>query len=297
MAFVKIKVNNQTIMDLTEADITADILATGITAHNSSGEVIVGTMSIGAHTNENSIIQRNIVGSYENSRITRLGTGSLEKCMAMTSVSLPSITRIDERGLGECYKLASASTSAVTYLNTKAFSRCIELPNVDLPLATHYYYTSSQFETCSKLAGIVLPKWQEGTTTYMFRDCKALAYVDIKGVKGSSQGGYMERFNAECFAGCSVLSLIIIRTWDETNNKIPALNNVSAFNNTPFASGGAGGTIYIPKSLYDHLDDGTNLDMKAATNWSTLNSYGTITWAQIENSYYETHYADGTLIS
>ena len=75
-----------------------------------------------------------------------------------------------------------------------------------------------------------------------------------------------------------------------------SLYNLAAFTGTPFASGGTGGTIYIPKSLYDHLDDGTSSDYKAATNWSTIDGYGTITWAKIEGTYYETHYADGTLI-
>ena len=74
---------------------------------------------------------------------------------------------------------------------------------------------------------------------------------------------------------------------------VVSLAHVNAFNQTPFASGGAGGTIYIPKALYDHLDDGTSLDYKAATNWSTLNGYGTITWAQIEGSAYENTYLDG----
>lgn len=77
---------------------------------------------------------------------------------------------------------------------------------------------------------------------------------------------------------------------------VVALGGVACFNNTPFKSGGTGGTIYIPKSLYDHLGDGTANDYKAATNWSTVDGYGTITWAKIEGSIYETQYADGTLI-
>lgn len=69
---------------------------------------------------------------------------------------------------------------------------------------------------------------------------------------------------------------------------ICTMSGVAAMNDTKFESGGAGGTIYIPKSLYDHLGDGTALDYKSATNWSTLDGYGTITWAQIEGSEYET---------
>lgn len=77
---------------------------------------------------------------------------------------------------------------------------------------------------------------------------------------------------------------------------IVAAKSVNIFNNPPaFKNGGTGGTIYIPKVMYDHLGDGSSLDYKAATNWSTFDSYGTITWAPIEGSWYETHYADGTL--
>ena len=54
-----------------------------------------------------------------------------------------------------------------------------------------------------------------------------------------------------------------------------------------YGQNGIGGTIYIPKTLYDHLGDGSALDYKSATNWSTYDSYGTITWAQIEGSEYE----------
>lgn len=94
------------------------------------------------------------------------------------------------------------------------------------------------------------------------------------------------------FLNDTVLATIILRY----TTVIP-LKTLTPFNNTPFASGGAGGTIYIPKVLYDHLGDGTALDYKAATNWSTYDGYGTITWAQIEGSQYENYYADGTPIT
>lgn len=53
-------------------------------------------------------------------------------------------------------------------------------------------------------------------------------------------------------------------------------------------------TIYIPKTLYDHLGDGSSSDYKAATNWTT--KAAVVQWAQIEGSIYETKYADGTTI-
>ena len=56
----------------------------------------------------------------------------------------------------------------------------------------------------------------------------------------------------------------------------------------------ADSTVYIPKVFYDHLGDGTADDYKNATNWT--GKANTVTWAQIEGSYYETHYGDGTEI-
>ena len=75
------------------------------------------------------------------------------------------------------------------------------------------------------------------------------------------------------------------------------LANANFITGTPFKSGGTGGTIYIPKVLYDELGTGSAKDFKAATNWSTIDGYGTITWAQIEGSQYDGYYADGSPIT
>lgn len=156
---------------------------------------------------------------------------------------------------------------------------------------------------CSNLIDIFIPKAELSTkslasnnnlqiavigsfgngTWQAFLSCSKLSAIDI------CQTSY-KIDNA--FQSCSVLETIIIR-----QTSIIELYNTSAFNNTPFASGGNGGTIYIPESLYDHLGDGTALDYKSSANWATVDGWGTITWAKIEGSYYETHYADGTGIS
>ena len=118
-----------------------------------------------------------------------------------------------------------------------------------------------------------------------FSSCPALTAVDIQ----SSSGKFDNAFSDG--NGCPLLATLILR-----GNSIVTLTNTSAFNKTAFQSGGSGGTIYIAKALYDHLGDGGSLDYKAASNWSTVNGYGTITWAQIEGSQYENYYADGTPI-
>lgn len=109
-----------------------------------------------------------------------------------------------------------------------------------------------------------------------FAGCSSLVFADL--------GNLPAIRNTYTFNNCSKLKTIILRS----QNLVTMPYNVNVFNNTPFKSGGTGGTIYIPKALYDHLGDGSALDYKAATNWSVYDGYGTITWAQIEGSQYET---------
>lgn len=136
---------------------------------------------------------------------------------------------------------------------------------------------------CSSLQTVVLPN-STSIGQQAFNGCGAsLKTVDFGKANLSSNIFYNN---------LTGLDTIILR-----QSSVATLSNTSVFNKTPFASGGAGGTIYIPKALYDHLGDGTSLDYQHATNWSTVHGYGTITWAKIEGSIYENAYADGTPIS
>lgn len=140
---------------------------------------------------------------------------------------------------------------------------------------------------------------------YMISDCSALTTVIIRGtMAGCDQSGFrgnsnMKYFDVEncintlgnnAFYGNTKMDTLIFRQ----SSIVPVTRQTLL--NTPFKSGGTGGTIYIPKTMYDHLGDGTSLDYKNATNWAVWDSYGTITWAQIEGSQYENYYADGTPI-
>lgn len=124
-----------------------------------------------------------------------------------------------------------------------------------LPLITHWAQRSG-FASCTTITTIDL--WVDNLTTFYFN-------------------------------GDTSLNTLILR-----KTSVVSLSDVNAFSNTPFKSGGTGGTIYIPKALYDHLGDNSASDYKAASNWSTVDGYGTITWAAIEGSMYETKYGDGT---
>jgi hypothetical protein len=77
------------------------------------------------------------------------------------------------------------------------------------------------------------------------------------------------------FNGCKKLKTLILRR--DVNPT--SIVNVGAFTNTPFASGGTGGTVYVPLSLIESY--------KTATNWSTLYAAGTCNFVAIEGSEYE----------
>lgn len=147
-------------------------------------------------------------------------------------------------------------------------------------------YGSGIFSECTSLKTFVAPNLTNLHNSF-FLNSTALEAVDFLGSNN------MQAINDQVFRGCTVFTKLIIRC----NTSIVPLRNLNNFMNTPFYSGGTGGTIYIPKVFYDHLGDGTSSDYKADTNWSALDAYGTITWAQIEGSIYETQYADGTPIT
>ena len=130
------------------------------------------------------------------------------------------------------------------------------------------------FRECTYLTSVKFPSLtSQHATGYTFYGCSRLALVDwgLCNVPGNT------------FVNCSSLKTLILRK----SSAIQTCASTSVFNGTPFKSGGTGGTIYIPKALYDHLGDGSSLDYKSATNWATYDGYGTITWAQIEGSIYE----------
>ena len=180
----------------------------------------------------------------------------------------------------DCTNLESVSLPVMwTQPSDYAFYRDTKLSN--LIITDIVNCGTSLCEGCTALTTIVLKAMNEIFYNTCFKNCSSLTTVDVFRPN-------FDRGNA--FNGCSSLTTFIMRYPYE----LTKLGNTNNFTGTPFDSGGSGGTIYIPKNLYDHLGDGTTLDYKAATNWSTLDGYGTITWAKIEGSYYETHWGDGT---
>lgn len=190
-------------------------------------------------------------------------TGIFMNCTNLESASFPKLDSVVGSSLDNC------------------FSGCTKLHRVYAPKAQ---FGTSAFLNCTSLTAIVLQ--MESVYTSAFAGCTALETVDFI--------GWTQLFRGSIFKNCSSLRAIVLRGTDKLTTLTQAYTN--AFEGTPFVTGG-GGTIYIPKVLYDHLGDKSSLDYKAQTNWAALDAAGYTTWAQIEGSQYENYYADGTPIT
>jgi hypothetical protein len=242
----------------------------------------IGDIQGDGYTIDDFLTQTGISGDIT---ITIQGTPftTLENRTEITSATIANDSAVGNMFRG-CTKLESVVGENITRLYGKnsVFENCTALETVRLPKATDI--GQAVFKSCTSLAVIALPSVQIMYND-VFYGCSSLAAVDL-GVNANIN-------RTGIFYGCTSLAVLILRK----ANGITPLGATGAFGDSPFDSSGAGGTIYIPKALYDHLGDGTASDYKAATNWSTIDGYGTITWAQIEGSQYENYYADGTPIT
>lgn len=123
----------------------------------------------------------------------------------------------------------------------------------------------------------VFPKLNK-VGTYSFLNCKELTVADF-GALNSYRG-----INQYGFENCIALTDLILRP-----NHVVGLGNKNAFYGSTFKNDETGGNIYVPSALIESY--------RTATNWSTVDAWGTITWKAIEGSYYETHYADGSEVT
>lgn len=263
---------NQTILgdaDLVAGNIKKDVSIFGVTGTYEGGGGLPSYYS--------DLVEGTLNGNFTFPETT--AARAFSNITGTFTLTLPNLTSFKGNNGCENSKFTSLYAPLLTDTKSGICSGCTEVVTIFVPSAK---LGNNCFSGCSKLQTAVFG--QMGSNYQQMRNCPLLKTVDC----GASTG----RMDNVWQLNCGSFDTFIIR-----GDTVLTLHNTTAFDSTKFASGGAGGTIYIPESLYNHLGDGTSLDYKAATNWSTINGYGTITWAQIEGSYYETHYADGTVIS
>lgn len=120
------------------------------------------------------------------------------------------VTSVGVSALRSCRQLISATFDEATIINNHAFYECTALTSLSIPKAVTIDVNA--FQSCSVLNNIVLDK--------------------------------VETINSGAFASCRALDNVTIKT-----STMCALSNVNAFSVTQFATGGTGGTIYVPADL------------------------------------------------
>ncbi len=211
--------------------------------------------------------------------VTTIGTKGFQGCTNITEINLPNLTNLGEAGA----------------VGSNAFYGCTKLTKVNLPNLINVGTGGHQFHSCTSLLSIHLTK--VGTGTCMFQSCTSLLTAVIE--NGTVLNGQTFREDAKLitldtnqtktgiweFRNCSALSNIILRHTAIMTLTYGITANNDSFYGTNFLSGGTGGSIYVPANLLENY--------KAATNWATLNSYGTVAWKTIEGSPYEHYWGDG----
>lgn len=140
--------------------------------------------------------------------------------------------------------------------------------------AGDHYFTS-----CTNLESAVFPNCSVFYTE-CFSPAVKLKVVDIGGTTTDSSRGFCRQ---NIFKDDVLFDTLILR-----GSAVFPLSNINNFVNTPFASNGTGGTLYVPQALISSY--------QSANNWSTILGYTNNQILPIEGSIYETQYADGTPI-
>lgn len=193
----------------------------------------------------------------------------------ITSFSSNKAQQINGYAFQNCSNMTAVNIPSCTRLDGSCFENCSALATVKLS-NSYSMSGSNQFRSCTSLVDFLC--WASGTATNMFYGCSNLESLDMANTS-------VYNVASGCFNNCAKLNVLVLRK----TSGIVALANVAAFNGTPFASGGTGGKLYVPSALISSY--------QSATNWSTILGYANNQIKAIEGSYYETHYADGTVIS
>lgn len=239
-----------------------------------------------------SLVEGTFAGAFVDDTITTIRKGAFNSCEGLTSVSCQNVTSIGDSAFAGCADNSSSYENGLrevdfpsaTTVEGYAFSGCWALSRVNMPALKKI--GTQTFFNIYKLTELNLPEL-EAVGSGGIRGCRALVSVNLPKVTvvgGTAFYGdealtvidfpLLEKIEAQAFASCSALSTLILRS--ET---VCTLVNTTAFNSTPFASNGSGGTVYVPAALV--------ASYQGATNWSTLYAAGKCNFAAIEGSEYE----------
>lgn len=199
------------------------------------------------------------------------------------SITISSaVTNIGERAFVNCEGITDVTIQGNPFIGVYALDGCkgmtkLHTPNLTRLKSGNYSTSTYTFRNCVQLEGVVFPSFgNEVVDSYIFDGCTLLTYADFADMQ--RLGG------ANVFRNTSLNILVLRKT-----SGVVTLQDINNFNNSPFASGGTGGTLYVPQSLISSY--------QTTSNWPTILGYANNRIQSIEGSPYENYYADGTPIT
>lgn len=226
-----------------------DSIQTGGSGEWTSEGILGGTEPNGA------IVLDNTITNITDYALTHKNSG-------ITSISSDYVTYIGRNAFDSAV-IGSISFPNCTNVNDVAFSQA-SISSINLPKLSSLNFTSL-FQGLKLCTQLMFPLNVNKVAQSCFRDCNALEIVDV---------GKATSIEFLSFYNSSKVHTIIIRSVS-----VCSLSNTGAFTGTRFASGGAGGTIYVPSALISSY--------QSASNWATVYGWGATTFSAIEGSIYE----------
>lgn len=196
----------------------------------------------------------------------KINAGAFWGNSGITSVTAPNATSIADYALRNCSKIAYINAPEVVSIGSYALGGCSALATMNFPkLETVGTYA---FTGCSNVQGaIVFPKVTKLLTQSCY-DMKNITSLDLPVCTSIAD---------QTLRYCEKLNTLILRS-----TTLCTLGNINSFYNTPFASGKAGGKLYVPAALVSSY--------QTAAKWSTIYGYGTNEFRALED-----YTVDGTI--
>ena len=156
MATNKVIYAGRTLIDLTGDTVDPEHLAEGYTAHDKSGDAIVGTMTGGAdHTAEDGILTGNLEGVYVNTRIQSLRKYAFYNAEKITELSLPAVTEMTSNAIDGCSMLTKLSIPRLDSMGQTSVINCVKLEEID---TSNLRNCNGNFSSLAGLKHILLRK-------------------------------------------------------------------------------------------------------------------------------------------